>query len=130
MSASIEFGVNTNSREAVNKSISEHINQYCPELSKVMDLSKWGSVGTLEGIIGWIKTFNDAAAHYFFAAAPDRGQRRGGHGTIHFQTAGPIERRHDPNCIQADFLQFFQVCLTRIIGDWRRVPKEVRMTRV
>lgn len=118
------------SREAANKSISEYINLYYPELSKVMDLDEWGSVDTPEGIIGWIKTFYDAGAHYFFAAAPDREERRGGRGIINFQTAGPIGRRHDPNCIRADFLQVFQVCPARTTGYWRRVSKEVRMTRV
>ncbi len=118
------------SREAANKSISEYINQYYPELSKVMDLDEWGSVDTPEDIIGWIKTFNDAGTHYFFAGTPDRGECRGGRGIIQFQTAGPIGRRHDPNCIQADFLHAFQVCPARTRGCWRRVSKEVRMTRV
>jgi alkanesulfonate monooxygenase SsuD/methylene tetrahydromethanopterin reductase-like flavin-dependent oxidoreductase (luciferase family) len=65
------------SREAASKSIGEYIGQYYPELSKAMDLSEWGPVGTPDDIIEWIQTFADAGVDYFicrFGALDQFGQ--------------------------------------------------------
>jgi alkanesulfonate monooxygenase SsuD/methylene tetrahydromethanopterin reductase-like flavin-dependent oxidoreductase (luciferase family) len=42
-----------------------YISKYYPELSKAMDLSNWGPVGTPEQIADWIRTFADAGVDYF-----------------------------------------------------------------
>ena len=65
------------SHEAANESIGEYISQYYPELSKAMDLSEWGPVGTPDDIIEWIQTFSEAGVNYFicrFGALDQFGQ--------------------------------------------------------
>jgi alkanesulfonate monooxygenase SsuD/methylene tetrahydromethanopterin reductase-like flavin-dependent oxidoreductase (luciferase family) len=42
-----------------------YITQYYPELSKAMDLSNWGPVGTPEQIIEWFETFREAGVDHF-----------------------------------------------------------------
>jgi alkanesulfonate monooxygenase SsuD/methylene tetrahydromethanopterin reductase-like flavin-dependent oxidoreductase (luciferase family) len=42
-----------------------YISQYYPELSKAMDLSNWGPVGTPEQIIEWFETFREAGVDHF-----------------------------------------------------------------
>ena len=43
----------------------DYISKYYPELSKAMDLSNWGPVGTPEQIAEWIRTFADAGVEHF-----------------------------------------------------------------
>jgi alkanesulfonate monooxygenase SsuD/methylene tetrahydromethanopterin reductase-like flavin-dependent oxidoreductase (luciferase family) len=55
----------------------DYISKYYPELSKAMDLSDWGPVGTPEEIATWIRTFADAGVHHFicrFGAIDQFGQ--------------------------------------------------------
>ncbi|MEI7743644.1 MAG: LLM class flavin-dependent oxidoreductase [Chloroflexota bacterium] len=53
------------SEEAARKAFGDYITQYYPELSKAMDLSNWGPVGTPEQIIAWFKTFANAGVDHF-----------------------------------------------------------------
>ncbi len=53
------------SRDAAQKSIGNYIGKYYPELSKAMDLSQWGPVGTPDDIIDWINTFAKAGVQHF-----------------------------------------------------------------
>jgi len=65
------------SREAAQRSMSEYIGQYYPELSKAMDLSEWGPVGTPDDITEWMQTFAEAGVNYFicrFGALDQFGQ--------------------------------------------------------
>ncbi len=67
------------SREAARRSIGEYIGQYYPELSKAMDLSEWGPIGTPDDIIAWVRAFADAGVNYFicrFGALDQFGQVR------------------------------------------------------
>ena len=43
----------------------EYISKYYPELSKAMDLSNWGPVGTPEQIADWFRTFRTAGVDHF-----------------------------------------------------------------
>ena len=55
----------------------DYISKYYPELSKAMDLSIWGPVGTPEQIADWIRVFADAGVHHFicrFGAIDQFGQ--------------------------------------------------------
>jgi alkanesulfonate monooxygenase SsuD/methylene tetrahydromethanopterin reductase-like flavin-dependent oxidoreductase (luciferase family) len=55
----------------------DYISKYYPELSKAMDLSNWGPVGTPEQIADWLRTFADAGVHHFicrFGAIDQFGQ--------------------------------------------------------
>jgi len=65
------------SREAAQQSIGEYISQYYPELSKAVDLSEWGPIGTPADIIAWINQFAAAGVNYFicrFGALDQFGQ--------------------------------------------------------
>ena len=53
------------SAEEAERAFGEYISKYYPELSKAMDLSNWGPVGTPEDIAAWIRTFADAGVDYF-----------------------------------------------------------------
>ena len=53
------------SKEAAGRAFNEYISQYYPELSKAMDLSNWGPVGTPEDIIDWFRTFRTAGVDHF-----------------------------------------------------------------
>jgi alkanesulfonate monooxygenase SsuD/methylene tetrahydromethanopterin reductase-like flavin-dependent oxidoreductase (luciferase family) len=43
----------------------DYIGKYYPELSKAMDLSNWGPVGTPDQIAEWIRTFAEAGVDHF-----------------------------------------------------------------
>jgi alkanesulfonate monooxygenase SsuD/methylene tetrahydromethanopterin reductase-like flavin-dependent oxidoreductase (luciferase family) len=43
----------------------DYISKYYPELSRAMDLSNWGPVGTPDQIADWIRTFADAGVRHF-----------------------------------------------------------------
>jgi alkanesulfonate monooxygenase SsuD/methylene tetrahydromethanopterin reductase-like flavin-dependent oxidoreductase (luciferase family) len=65
------------SEEEARRDFGEYIEKYYPELSKAMDLSNWGPVGTPEQIAEWIRTFADAGVDHFvcrFGAIDQFGQ--------------------------------------------------------
>jgi alkanesulfonate monooxygenase SsuD/methylene tetrahydromethanopterin reductase-like flavin-dependent oxidoreductase (luciferase family) len=53
------------SEDAARTAFGEYIGKYYPELSKAMDLSNWGPVGTPEQIIAWFRTFAKAGVDHF-----------------------------------------------------------------
>jgi alkanesulfonate monooxygenase SsuD/methylene tetrahydromethanopterin reductase-like flavin-dependent oxidoreductase (luciferase family) len=65
------------SEEEARTAFGEYISKYYPELSKAMDLSNWGPVGTPDQIADWIRTFAEAGVHHFvcrFGAIDQFGQ--------------------------------------------------------
>jgi alkanesulfonate monooxygenase SsuD/methylene tetrahydromethanopterin reductase-like flavin-dependent oxidoreductase (luciferase family) len=50
---------------AAHAAFDDYISRYYPELSKAMDLSNWGPVGTPETIIEWFRTFAAAGVDHF-----------------------------------------------------------------
>ena len=53
------------SEDGARSAFGEYISQYYPELSRAMDLSNWGPVGTPDQIIEWFRTFRDAGVDHF-----------------------------------------------------------------
>jgi alkanesulfonate monooxygenase SsuD/methylene tetrahydromethanopterin reductase-like flavin-dependent oxidoreductase (luciferase family) len=53
------------SAEEAGRAFDDYISKYYPELSRAMDLSNWGPVGTPDDIAAWIRTFADAGVDYF-----------------------------------------------------------------
>ena len=53
------------SEAAARSAFDGYISQYYPELSKAMDLSDWGPVGTPDIIIEWFRTFRAAGVDHF-----------------------------------------------------------------
>lgn len=53
------------SEEAAKTAFSEYISKYYPELSKAMNLSNWGPVGTPDQIVQWFRTFAEAGVDHF-----------------------------------------------------------------
>lgn len=53
------------SEERARAAFGEYIAKYYPELSKAMNLSNWGPVGTPEQIIAWFRTFAEAGVDHF-----------------------------------------------------------------
>jgi alkanesulfonate monooxygenase SsuD/methylene tetrahydromethanopterin reductase-like flavin-dependent oxidoreductase (luciferase family) len=53
------------SEEEARSAFDDYISKYYPELSKAMDLSNWGPVGTPEQIAEWIRTFAGAGVDHF-----------------------------------------------------------------
>ena len=65
------------SEEEARTAFDEYISKYYPELSKAMDLSNWGPVGTPDQIAEWIRTFAEAGVGHFicrFGAIDQFGQ--------------------------------------------------------
>jgi alkanesulfonate monooxygenase SsuD/methylene tetrahydromethanopterin reductase-like flavin-dependent oxidoreductase (luciferase family) len=65
------------SEEEARKAFDEYISKYYPELSRAMDLSNWGPVGTPDQIAEWIRTFAEAGVDHFvcrFGAIDQFGQ--------------------------------------------------------
>jgi alkanesulfonate monooxygenase SsuD/methylene tetrahydromethanopterin reductase-like flavin-dependent oxidoreductase (luciferase family) len=65
------------SEDAARADFDSYISQYYPELSKAMDLSNWGPVGTPDQIASWLRTFADAGVDHFicrFGALDQFGQ--------------------------------------------------------
>ncbi len=65
------------SEEEARRHFGEYIEKYYPELSKAMDLSNWGPVGTPEQIGDWIRSFAEAGVDHFvcrFGAIDQFGQ--------------------------------------------------------
>ena len=53
------------SEDEARAAFRDYISKYYPELSKAMDLSNWGPVGTPDQIADWIRTFADAGVDHF-----------------------------------------------------------------
>jgi len=53
------------SHDAAEAAFGDYIGRYYPELSKAMDLSNWGPVGTPDEIIAWFRTFAAAGVDHF-----------------------------------------------------------------
>jgi alkanesulfonate monooxygenase SsuD/methylene tetrahydromethanopterin reductase-like flavin-dependent oxidoreductase (luciferase family) len=53
------------SESKANAAFGEYISKYYPELSKAMNLSNWGPVGTPDQIIEWFRTFAAAGVDHF-----------------------------------------------------------------
>jgi len=65
------------SEEAARRDFGEYISKYYPELSRAMDLSSWGPVGTPDQIGTWLREFGDRGVHHFicrFGAIDQFGQ--------------------------------------------------------
>jgi alkanesulfonate monooxygenase SsuD/methylene tetrahydromethanopterin reductase-like flavin-dependent oxidoreductase (luciferase family) len=65
------------SEEEARAAFDEYISKYYPELSKAMDLSNWGPVGTPETIAEWLREFHGRGVDYFicrFGAIDQFGQ--------------------------------------------------------
>ena len=65
------------SEDEARAGFDSYISQYYPELSRAMDLSNWGPVGTPDQIAGWIRTFAEAGVDHFicrFGAIDQFGQ--------------------------------------------------------
>jgi len=63
--------------EEARAAFGDYISKYYPELSKAMDLSNWGPVGTPDDIAAWIRTFAEAGVQHFicrFGAIDQFGQ--------------------------------------------------------
>jgi alkanesulfonate monooxygenase SsuD/methylene tetrahydromethanopterin reductase-like flavin-dependent oxidoreductase (luciferase family) len=52
------------SEEEARAAFGDYISKYYPELSRAMDLSNWGPVGTPEQIADWIRIFADAGVQH------------------------------------------------------------------
>jgi alkanesulfonate monooxygenase SsuD/methylene tetrahydromethanopterin reductase-like flavin-dependent oxidoreductase (luciferase family) len=76
----ISYQVTMNIGDSENEARSafgDYISKYYPELSKAMDLSNWGPVGTPDQIAEWIRTFAEAGVEHFicrFGAIDQFGQ--------------------------------------------------------
>jgi alkanesulfonate monooxygenase SsuD/methylene tetrahydromethanopterin reductase-like flavin-dependent oxidoreductase (luciferase family) len=53
------------SEDEARRAFDDYISKYYPELSKAMDLSNWGPVGTPEQIAAWIRAFAEAGVDHF-----------------------------------------------------------------
>lgn len=65
------------SAEQARAAFGDYISKYYPELSRAMDLSNWGPVGTPDDIADWIRTFAGAGVRHFicrFGAIDQFGQ--------------------------------------------------------
>lgn len=65
------------SEEQARRDFDDYISKYYPELSKAMDLSNWGPVGTPEQITSWLREFAARGVHHFvcrFGALDQFGQ--------------------------------------------------------
>jgi alkanesulfonate monooxygenase SsuD/methylene tetrahydromethanopterin reductase-like flavin-dependent oxidoreductase (luciferase family) len=65
------------SEDEARADFDSYISQYYPELSKAMDLSNWGPVGTPDQIATWLRAFAEAGVDHFicrFGALDQFGQ--------------------------------------------------------
>jgi alkanesulfonate monooxygenase SsuD/methylene tetrahydromethanopterin reductase-like flavin-dependent oxidoreductase (luciferase family) len=53
------------SEEEARAAFDEYISKYYPELSRAMDLSDWGPVGSPGQVAAWIRTFAEAGVDHF-----------------------------------------------------------------
>ena len=64
MSYQVTMNIADSQAEA-QQGISDYIGEYYPELSRKMDISQWGPVGTPDDIVNWLETFYEAGVDYF-----------------------------------------------------------------
>jgi alkanesulfonate monooxygenase SsuD/methylene tetrahydromethanopterin reductase-like flavin-dependent oxidoreductase (luciferase family) len=65
------------SKDDAREAFGDYISKYYPELSKAMDLSNWGPVGTPEDITAWLREFHSRGVTHFicrFGAIDQFGQ--------------------------------------------------------
>jgi alkanesulfonate monooxygenase SsuD/methylene tetrahydromethanopterin reductase-like flavin-dependent oxidoreductase (luciferase family) len=65
------------SKEQARKDFGDYISKYYPELSRAMDLSNWGPVGTPDEIAAWLREFHERGVTHFicrFGAIDQFGQ--------------------------------------------------------
>jgi alkanesulfonate monooxygenase SsuD/methylene tetrahydromethanopterin reductase-like flavin-dependent oxidoreductase (luciferase family) len=65
------------SQDGAREAFGDYISKYYPELSKAMDLSNWGPVGTPEDITAWLREFHSRGVTHFicrFGAIDQFGQ--------------------------------------------------------
>jgi alkanesulfonate monooxygenase SsuD/methylene tetrahydromethanopterin reductase-like flavin-dependent oxidoreductase (luciferase family) len=65
------------SQQAASQAFGDYISKYYPELSRAMDLSNWGPVGTPEDIAAWLREFHSRGVTHFicrFGAIDQFGQ--------------------------------------------------------
>jgi alkanesulfonate monooxygenase SsuD/methylene tetrahydromethanopterin reductase-like flavin-dependent oxidoreductase (luciferase family) len=65
------------SKDEARTAFGDYISKYYPELSRAMDLSNWGPVGTPEEIAAWLSEFRDRGVGHFicrFGAIDQFGQ--------------------------------------------------------
>jgi alkanesulfonate monooxygenase SsuD/methylene tetrahydromethanopterin reductase-like flavin-dependent oxidoreductase (luciferase family) len=65
------------SEENARGDFGDYISKYYPELSRAMDLSNWGPVGTPDQIVAWLRELADRGVHHFicrFGALDQFGQ--------------------------------------------------------
>ena len=65
------------SAEEARGAFGDYISKYYPELSRAMDLSNWGPVGTPEDIAAWLREFHSRGVSHFicrFGAIDQFGQ--------------------------------------------------------
>jgi len=62
------------SAEEARAAFGQYISSYYPELSKSVDLSNWGPVGTSDTIIDWFRRFQAAGADHFVCRFGDMDQ--------------------------------------------------------
>jgi alkanesulfonate monooxygenase SsuD/methylene tetrahydromethanopterin reductase-like flavin-dependent oxidoreductase (luciferase family) len=65
------------SQVEAREAFGDYISKYYPELSKAMDLSNWGPVGTPDDIAAWIREFHSRGVRHFicrFGAIDQFGQ--------------------------------------------------------
>ena len=62
------------SKDQASVAFDEYISSYYPELSKSMDLSNWGPVGSPDTIVDWFKRFHAAGVGHFICRFGDLDQ--------------------------------------------------------
>ena len=65
------------SKDQARSDFDDYISKYYPELSRAMDLSNWGPVGTPDDIVDWLREFRDRGVNHFicrFGAIDQFGQ--------------------------------------------------------
>ena len=62
------------SKEQARDAFGSYISSYYPELSKSVDLSNWGPVGSPDTIIEWFEKFRDAGVEHFICRFGDMDQ--------------------------------------------------------
>ena len=62
------------SKDQARAAFDEYISSYYPELSKAMDLSNWGPVGSPDTIVDWFKRFHAAGVGHFICRFGDLDQ--------------------------------------------------------
>ena len=62
------------SKESARDAFGQYISSYYPELSKSVDLSNWGPVGSPDTIVEWFRRFHSAGVGHFICRFGDLDQ--------------------------------------------------------